>query len=58
MPQGTTHQPPAGPPPGQLADPAGTDRAPYRAQDRLIWPAIVAAFLFAAATAIATGFLA
>ncbi|HEX5454448.1 MAG TPA: hypothetical protein VFX06_11700 [Stellaceae bacterium] len=57
MPQSATHQPPAGPPPGQLADPAGTDRAAYRAQDRLLLPAILAAFLFAAVTAIAAGFL-
>jgi hypothetical protein len=50
--------PHAGPPPGQSADPAGTDRAAYRVQDRLVWPAIVAAFALAAATAIAARFLA
>lgn len=47
-----------GPLPGQFADPAGTDRTGYEAQDRLLTPAIIAAILFAAVTAIATGFLA
>lgn len=48
----------AAPLPGQAADPAGNDRAGYLVQDRLVWPAILTAFLVAAVTAIAAGFLA
>jgi hypothetical protein len=33
-------------PAGIAADPSGTDRAVYRAQDRLVWPAVGGLFLF------------
>src|SRR5215213_3598778 len=43
-------------PAGQAADPSGTDRSRYRAQDRMVWPAIIAAVLIALAIVVAVLF--
>jgi hypothetical protein len=44
-------------PAGQAADPSGTDRSRYRAQDRMIWPAITV-LLIVIAVIVAVIFLA